>query len=98
MKLTGFALNGNIITESDHGKADECVRVGWKSAEGVAQRDAGECADVARAIFDEARHRRDRAIALFQSGSGDRLSARAMDRVPAARQGRWRGAVRHARI
>jgi chromate reductase len=41
------------------------VRVGWKPAEGVVQRDAGECADLARASFDEARHRRDRAIALF---------------------------------
>jgi hypothetical protein len=40
--------------EDYHGKADECVRVGWKPAKGVAQWDAGEYADVARAIFDEA--------------------------------------------
>ncbi len=52
--------------ENDHGKAGECVRVGWKPAEGVAQRDAGEYADVARAIVNEARNRRDRAIAVFQ--------------------------------
>ena len=28
------------------------MRVGWKPAEGVVQRDAGECTDVAGAIFD----------------------------------------------
>src|SRR5260370_40857690 len=98
MNRTGFASNGNTIVENDHGKADEYIRVGWKPAEGVAQRDAGECADVARAIFDEARDRRDRAIALFQSGSGDRLLARAMYRVPPACQGRRCGSVRSARI
>jgi hypothetical protein len=59
----------DIIVENDHGKADECVRVGRKPAEGVAQRDAGECADFARAIFDEARNRRDRTIAFLQSRS-----------------------------
>jgi NAD(P)H-dependent FMN reductase len=41
----------------------------------VAQPDAGKYADVARTNFDEARHRRDRAIALLQSGSRDRLFA-----------------------
>jgi hypothetical protein len=57
----------DIIVENDHGKADECVRVGRKPAEGFVQRDAGECTDLARTIFDEARNRRDRTIAFLQS-------------------------------
>jgi hypothetical protein len=59
----------DIIVENDHGKADECVRVGRKPAEGFVQRDAGECTDLARTIFDEARNRRDRTIAFLQSRS-----------------------------
>ena len=38
------------------------MRVGWKPAEGVVQRDVGECTDLARAVLDETRHRRDRTI------------------------------------
>jgi len=88
----------NLRRPHDHGKADECVRAGWRACGRRRSTDVGECADVARAILDEARTVRDRAITVFQSGSGNRLVARAMDRIPPARQGRRCSSVRHSRI
>src|ERR1700761_7993607 len=65
-EATRIRSERNIIMESDHGKADECVCVGWKPAQGVVQPDAGECADFARTTLDEARQRRYRANAFLQ--------------------------------
>jgi hypothetical protein len=64
-ETSGFTSNGNIMMENDLGSADECVCVGWNPAEGVVHRDAGEFTDVAAAIFDETRGRRDRAPAFL---------------------------------
>jgi hypothetical protein len=66
MKQTEFASSGSTVMENNHGKTDECVCVDWKPAEGFVERDGGENADLARAVLDEARNRRDRTIAPLQ--------------------------------